>query len=102
MAVLNAYDMGDCVRLSCTFATCSSTAGDPTTVALTIRDPDGVETEYTYAAGKVARSTTGSYYKDVTLSTAGTYYYRLSTRTDRRAGMEGGVARLRARRRSGH
>jgi hypothetical protein len=76
MAVLNAYDIGDCVRLSCTFATCSSTAGDPTTVALTIRDPDGVETEYTYAAGKVARSTTGSYYKDVTLSTAGTYYYR--------------------------
>lgn len=79
---LGIYDQGDLVRIDCDFATTAGTAADPTTVTLMVRDPNGVETTYTYALGTVTKDGTGSYYKNVTTNTAGLWYYRwISTGT---------------------
>ena len=74
MAV-NTYDKGDLVRVKATF-TVSSVVTDPTTVTLKVKDPDGTITTYTYAGGTVTKTSTGLYYKDVSVSNDGVWYYR--------------------------
>ena len=74
MAV-NTYDKGDAVRLKGTF-TVSSVNTDPTTIILKVKDSDGTISTYTYAGGTITRSATGIYYKDVTVSNDGLWYYR--------------------------
>jgi len=71
---INIYDIGDTVRMSVAFAV-SGVATDPTTVTLSVKPPSGTVTSYTYAAGTVTKSGTGAYYKDVTVSETGTWYY---------------------------
>lgn len=71
----SSYDIGDVVRLTGTF-TVGGAATDPTTVALTVQDPSGNDGAYTYAGGTVTKSSTGIYYKDVTLDEAGWWFYR--------------------------
>ena len=72
----NTYDKGDLVRIHATF-TASSVVADPTTVTLKVKDPDGVITTYTYGGGTVTKSSTGVYYKDVSVSNDGMWYYRI-------------------------
>lgn len=55
--------------------TVNSVATDPTTVTLTVTDPTGTATPYTYAASEITKSATGVYTKDITCSTAGTWQY---------------------------
>lgn len=71
---MSAYDNGATVRMSVAF-TVSGTATDPTTVSLTVRDPSGTATTYTYAAAQITKDSTGNYHKDITFSTAGTWSY---------------------------
>lgn len=71
----NAYEQGETVRITGTFSV-SGVNTDPTTVTLKVQNPAGTETSYTYAASEVTKSATGVYYKDVTLSTSGVWYYR--------------------------
>lgn len=71
----NVYDEGDLARISAAF-TVAGTATDPTTVTLKVRDPSGNTDTYTYALGLVTKSSTGNYYKDITLDEVGRWYYR--------------------------
>lgn len=74
MALENAYAVGQQVRLTVTF-TVSAAATDPTTVTLKVKDPAGTITTYTYAGSTITKSGTGVYYKDLALSSSGTWYY---------------------------
>jgi hypothetical protein len=57
---------GSTVTLSATFTKTSTGAvTDPTTITLTVVDPQDSETEYTYAEAEVLRSGTGAYYYDL-------------------------------------
>lgn len=69
-----AYDSGATVRISAAF-TVAAVATDPTTIALTVRDPatPAVITTYTYGAAQITRDSTGNYHKDITVGTAGSW-----------------------------
>lgn len=54
-------------------ATNSYIATDPTTLVLTVEDPDGTETEYLWPAGTIIRSAAGEFYQDITCPLAGTW-----------------------------
>lgn len=41
------------------------TATDPTAVSLTVKDPDGASTTYTYADTEITKDGTGEYHKDI-------------------------------------
>ena len=69
------YLEGSTVRVQATFAV-SSVNTDPTTVTLKVMVPAGTITTYTYALAEVTKSATGIYYKDIALSTPGTWTYR--------------------------
>ena len=71
------YDKGSTVKIytSSVFSV-SGVATDPTTVTLLVEDPNGTETTYTYALGQITKAATGSYYKEITMSTPGTWHYK--------------------------
>lgn len=70
------YLEGATVRMQATFSVSGSNT-DPTTVTLKVLPPGSTTaTSYTYAGGTVTKSTTGVYYKDLALSTTGTWHYR--------------------------
>jgi hypothetical protein len=72
----NVYTIGQQVRLTATFKTAAGTALDPTGVVLKYRDPvTGTVTTVTYGVGAIVKSATGVYYFDITLSTAGEWWY---------------------------
>lgn len=50
-------------------------ATDPTTISLTVTDPTGDATTYTYAAAQITRTSAGIYTKDLACSEAGTWHY---------------------------
>lgn len=50
-------------------------ATDPATVTLTVTDPLGVETSYTYAASEITKTGTGAYRKDIPCSESDTWQY---------------------------
>jgi len=66
---------GDCPRLQCYFYV-SSSLTDPSTVTLKVEDPSGNIDTYTYALAEITKSSTGNYYKDVTVDEEGTWKYR--------------------------
>ena len=70
------YQIGDQLRLSVSFTDANNAAVDPTTIALAVLEPDATSTAYTYALDQVIKSTTGTYYYDLTVSQAGRHYYR--------------------------
>jgi len=83
----NVYDVGETVRAWATFraATFSVAAGvpsatyaltDPTTVSLVVTEPDGTRTTYTYAGGGVTRHSSGVFYRDISLASAGEWALR--------------------------
>lgn len=49
---------------------------DPTTVTLKVIGPSGATDSYTYAGGDLTQDSAGVYSKDLSLSSAGTYYYK--------------------------
>lgn len=54
----------------------TGTPADPTTAALKLHDPTGVETSYTLAGGDVVRDDVGAYHCDVQLSVSGQWRAR--------------------------
>lgn len=71
----NKYYKAQPVRLAVAFSV-ATVATDPSTVTLTVQDPSGNETAYTYAAGQVTKDGTGNYHYDLTTDEAGTWHYR--------------------------
>jgi hypothetical protein len=49
---------------------------DPTTVTLKVKGPSGTTAAYVYSSGDVTKDAVGMYSKDISLSSAGTYYYK--------------------------
>lgn len=72
---INTYDKGDTIRLWAYFKV-SNVYTDPTTITLKVKDSDGTITTYTYALGQITKSSTGIYYKDISLNNDGLWYYR--------------------------
>lgn len=72
---VNTYDKQDSVRLKVTFKV-DSVNIDPTTVTLRVKDSEGVTSVYTYSGASVTKESTGVYYKDITVTTDGVWYYR--------------------------
>lgn len=75
----NTYDLGDLVRVSAPFTRVSNGAAvDPTAVKLSVRNPAGTVTTYTYGSGDgvIVRDSTGNYHADLDTPTAGDWYYR--------------------------
>jgi hypothetical protein len=73
----NVYTIGQQVRLTATFKTAAGTALDPTGVVLKYRDPvTGTVATKTYGVdGALVKDSTGVYHFDITLSTAGEWWY---------------------------
>lgn len=72
---MNAHDIGDLVRISTTFSV-AGVATDPTAVSLTVTDPSGTATTYTYAGAQVVKTAAGAYRYDLSVAAAGVYTYR--------------------------
>jgi hypothetical protein len=73
---MSGYDIGDQVRLTAQFRDGSGNPADPAGVLLTIRDPNGVTTVYTYGVDAIAKDDVGAYHYDLTVTSAGTWIYR--------------------------
>ena len=74
------YDIGNVVRATVAFTNPldSDAAVDPAAVFASVRDTSGAVTTYTYGDdAELVKSSTGVYYIDVTLASAGRYYVRL-------------------------
>lgn len=71
----------DVAKIGVTF-TVGGVATNPSTVELSVQNPAGTITTYTYASGSVSQTTvsgtpvTGSYYKNIPLTAEGTWYWR--------------------------
>ncbi len=71
----NIYSVGQVVRCSTTI-TVGGTNTDPSTLALTYRDPTGAETTVTYANSQIVKDAVGQYHYDIAVNYAGTYQLR--------------------------
>jgi len=71
------FPLGALVRLAGSFSDPNdeTIAIDPTTVAVRVKTPGGVETAYSYPAS-VVRDAAGAYHFDVDANAAGTWCYR--------------------------
>ncbi len=72
--MVNTYVPNNLVRLSCAF-TVGPTATDPTTVSLTVKDPLGARTTYTYAGATITKDSTGNYHRDFIAVAPGPWNY---------------------------
>ena len=70
-----AYNEGSVVRLTATFRDASAVLANPTTVTLRVRDATPATTSYTFAAAQLINPSTGIFYRDVTVSTPGQWYF---------------------------
>ena len=72
----SAYDVGDLVRCTGTFASSGSNV-NPSTVMFKVKSPAGTVTTYTYGTdAALVRDSTGVYHVDVDAAMAGEYAYR--------------------------
>lgn len=71
---MNEYDFGDTVTLRVEFKV-SDVLTDPTTVGLTVTDPSGDSTPFTYAGGTITKDSTGKFSKSLACSEAGEWVY---------------------------
>lgn len=86
---LNAYDIGDLVRCTGTFASSGSNV-NPTAVMFKVKTPAGVVTTYTYGTdAALVRDSTGVYHVDVSAAEAGEYVYRFWSTGTGQAAAEG-------------
>jgi len=74
MATVFYADASELATLTNTFAL-DSVATDPDAVSLTVTDPTGDATTYTYADSEITKAATGVYTKDIAVPTAGTWQY---------------------------
>lgn len=74
MATVFFANAAELATLSNTFAV-AGTAIDPTTISLTVVDPEQTSTTYTYAGGTLTRTSAGLYTKDIPCATAGIWTY---------------------------
>lgn len=85
MSVITSYDEGDQPRIgnhadsgADAFTDTSGVVTDPTTITLTVKEPDGTATIYQYSGNPALfKETTGRYYRDVLLDAPGLWTYRL-------------------------
>ena len=68
--------VGDLVMLQATFSNIDRVLTDPTTITLSVRDPGGTITAYTYAGGDVTRFEAGIYRYSLSITTSGQWIYR--------------------------
>lgn len=83
MATINAYDIGDLVRITGTLTTAAGAPVDPSTLVCNVKAPDATVTTHTYGTTAFPiKSAAGVYYVDVTPTQVGEYWYQfLSTGT---------------------
>jgi hypothetical protein len=73
MSTITIYTAGTEVRFSATFA------ADPTTVTLSVKEPSGTTTIYTYGTDpELVRDGVGEYHADLVLNTAGLWWYKFA------------------------
>lgn len=86
----NTYNKGTLLRCAGAWTDTAGTALDPTAVIFQYQTPEGKDTSLVYGSdGAVGRSTTGGYYCNLSLDTAGAYYYSFySTGTGQAADQE--------------
>lgn len=75
------YVVGESARGTFT-TTIAGVLTNATEVTLTITEPDGSTASYTLSGGTVETDTTGVYYKDVTLDTAGRWEWNWASTGD--------------------
>jgi hypothetical protein len=79
------YDIGDIVRCSSTFTSTAAVNADPTTVDFVYTTPAGVDSVNQRSAtttgltDSIYRVSTGVYYRDITTTASGSYWYRFSS-----------------------
>jgi hypothetical protein len=71
----NTYDVNENVRLFATFRSTAGTPTDPTVVRFKYQSPGSTTVTRTYPTS-ITRSSTGVYYSDLTVSTAGQWIYQ--------------------------
>jgi uncharacterized protein YfaS (alpha-2-macroglobulin family) len=69
------FDVGDEVRLAAVFKNIAGTLIDPAVVNVTITNPAGTATTYTYPV-TVIKDSTGNYHIDVDANAPGTWTWR--------------------------
>lgn len=75
---------GDTVRLSMFVVnpTDGTTLVDPTALVVKVKNPAAVTTTYTYGVGtNIVRTTTGTYYIDISVTTSGAWYVQQASTT---------------------
>ena len=75
---MNTYQPGNMVTMSVAFTNNATppAAVDPTNIMLRVTDPNGVETDYTYALALVIKNSVGNYSKQLEVLTQGYWNYR--------------------------
>jgi len=89
-ALNNVYALNSVVRITATFAV-SGSATDPTAITMKVKNPAGTVATYTYALSEITKSATGIYYKDVSVTSSGTWYYSMTGTGTCAAAAEGKV-----------
>lgn len=85
----NAYDIGDLVRCTGTFASAGANV-NPDAIMFKVKTPAGVVTTYTYGTDTaLVREATGIYHVDVNATDAGEYVYRFWSTGTGQAASEG-------------
>jgi len=73
----NFFQVGDLVRVTGTFKTLAGAVTDPTAVFFSFQTPAGTTATYTYGTdAALVKSSTGVYYVDVSVTSAGNWRYR--------------------------
>lgn len=73
---LNTFDVGDTVRLAATYTDTGGGPIDPTSVKFVYRHPTGTESTVTSLSTSVVNPSSGSYYTDILINSAGTWRWR--------------------------
>lgn len=69
-----AISLNNIARVTTTFKV-DGVDTDPTSVTLATRDPNGTAATYDYSLGTIVREALGVYHVDITVTTAGTWYW---------------------------
>ena len=78
--MVNAYDVGDLIRVQGAFTNAADVAVDPAAITAKVKTPAGVITTYTYGVdAQLVRASTGIYYVDVSATTTGDWHYRFAS-----------------------
>ena len=71
------FDVGDLVRVSASFVNTSGSLADPARVYCKYKLPSNSTASFAYgSASELNKDATGAYHIDISISEAGTWYYR--------------------------